>query len=89
MPILVFASLIVVGFMFYVLNQHQGVIMATLAELNAKVDAVAEGVNSLEASIKALKEQVENGGLVSQADLDALMAKVTAIGDDISDPSDQ
>jgi len=63
--------------------------MATLAEVKAKLTDIAAGVNGLEDAIKALKEQVANGGLVSQADLDALMAQAQAIGDDIADGSDQ
>ena len=63
--------------------------MATLAELNATLDSVAAGVDSLEKSIADLKVQVGNGGVVSQADLDALQAKAAAIVTDIADTSDQ
>ena len=46
-------------------------------------------MDGLEASIADLKEQVANGSVVSQADLDELAAQAKAIGDDINDTSDQ
>jgi hypothetical protein len=64
-------------------------IMATLAEVNEKLDAVAAGVDGLEAMIVDLKKQVADGSAVTQADLDALFAKAESIGADISDTSDQ
>lgn len=63
--------------------------MATVAELNSTLDAVAAGVDSLESSIADLKAQVAAGGAVTQADLDALTAKAQAIVADIADKSDQ
>lgn len=88
MLIHVLASFVLV-FGFVLIHCKLGGIMATLQELNDKLDSVAAGVNGLEDAIKALKEQVANGGVVTQAELDGLMAKATAIGDDISDNSDQ
>ena len=64
-------------------------IMSTLKELNDLLDGVATGVDGLETAIKDLKAQVAAGSPVSQADLDALVTKVQAIGADIADPSDQ
>lgn len=66
-----------------------GGIMATLSEVKATLDSVAAGVNSLEAAIADLKAQVAAGGVVSQADLDALSEQATAIVEDIKDTSDQ
>ena len=63
--------------------------MATLAEVNAALDAVASGVDGLEAHIKDLKAQVAAGSAVTQADLDALAAKAAAVSADIADTSDQ
>lgn len=63
--------------------------MATLQELNATLDAVATGVDALEASIADLKKQVAAGGAVTQTDLDALAAKASAISADIADTTDQ
>ena len=68
---------------------NERAIMATLKELNDLIDGVAVGVDGLEAAIKDLKAQVAAGSPVSQADLDALVAKVQAIGTDIADTSDQ
>ena len=64
-------------------------LMATLAEVNAVLDAVAAGVDALEAAIADLKTQVAAGGVVSQAKLDALSAKAADIAADIADSSDQ
>lgn len=64
-------------------------IMANLKDLNDTLDKVAAGVDSLEASIKDLKAQVAAGGVVTQTDLDALVAKAAAIVADIADTSDQ
>ncbi len=64
-------------------------IMATLQELKDSLQAVADGVDALEAGIKDLKAQVAAGGVVSQADLDALAAKAAEIVADIADTSDQ
>lgn len=63
--------------------------MANLKDLNDTLDKVAAGVDSLEASIKDLKAQVAAGGVVTQTDLDALVAKAAAIVADIADTSDQ
>jgi len=83
------ASLLAVLWLSYYVHRIGGQIMATLAELNATLDSVAAGVDSLEKSIADLKVQVGNGGVVSQADLDALQAKAAAIVTDIADTSDQ
>jgi uncharacterized protein YoxC len=64
-------------------------IMATLQEVNDTLDAVAAGVNGLEAQIADLKAQVAAGSPVSQAQLDDLAAKAAAIGADIADTTDQ
>lgn len=63
--------------------------MATLAEVKALLSSVADGVNGLEASIADLKKQVAEGHVITQAELDELFAQAKAIGDDISDTSDQ
>lgn len=63
--------------------------MATVEELRASLDSIASGVDALEQGIKDLKAQVAAGGVVSQADLDALAAKAAEIVADIADVSDQ
>lgn len=63
--------------------------MATLAEVNAALDKVASGVDGLEAQIADLKAKVAAGSAVTQADLDALADRVSAVSADISDTSDQ
>lgn len=76
---------LVLGIILWKVNN----IMATVKDISDKLDSVAAGVDGLEAEIKALKAQVAAGGAVSEADLDGLLAKVDAIGTDISDTSDQ
>lgn len=65
------------------------ILMATVTEIVASLDAVAAGVDGLEAAIAELKAKVAAGGVASQADLDAIAAKVAAIGADLVDTSDQ
>lgn len=86
--ILYLLPLVIGTLMFFFLIRKVEEFMATLQELNDTLDAVAEGVNGLEAAIKDLKAQVAAGGVVSQADLDALFEKAKAIGSDIADTSD-
>lgn len=63
--------------------------MATVQELKDALKSIADGVNALEDGIKALKAQVAAGGVVSQADLDALSATAADIVADLKDTSDQ
>lgn len=63
--------------------------MATLQEVNDKLDAVATGVDALEDAIAALKAEVAAGHVITAAELDALGEKASAIVDDIADTSDQ
>jgi len=72
-----------------VLLRKVDLLMATFLEVSAKLDVVAAGVNDLEAAIAQLKADVAEGHVITQAELDELMAKASAIGDDIADPSDQ
>lgn len=89
-------ALAVVGLMLAVIIRQNTLllneahkIMATLAEVNATLDSVADGVNALEAQIADLKAQVAAGSAVTQADLDALGEKAAGIAADIADTSDQ
>lgn len=61
--------------------------MATLADINAALatlaaniaaekQQVADAVAALQAQIQALQDQITNGGVVSAADLDAVVAAV-------------
>lgn len=67
---------------------HGEKVMANLQEVLDELDAIKAGVLAsntlaveLKAQIKALQEQVANGGVVSQADLDLIDAKADAILD--------
>lgn len=71
------------------LHRKVDYLMANFTEFDAKLDAVAAGVDGLEAAIAALKAEVAAGHVVSQEELDSLFAKAQAIGEDIADPSDQ
>lgn len=64
-------------------------LMATVAEISAKLDDIQTGVDALEKEISDLKAKVASGGVASQADLDSLMTKVSAVSDDLKDTSDQ
>lgn len=63
-----------------------GLQMATVQEMNAKLDAIKVDVDeiavdtqSLLDEIKKLQDQVAAGGVVSQSELDGLFAKASAI----------
>lgn len=63
-------------------------LMASLQEVLDELDAIKAGVLAsntlaaeLKAQVKALQEQVANGGVVSQQDLDLIDAKADAILD--------
>lgn len=71
------------------LLRKQGQLMSTFAEVKAQLEAVATGVDNLEAAIADLKAQVAAGHVITQAELDELGALAAAIGADISDTSDQ
>jgi uncharacterized protein YoxC len=87
--LIVTAASLLIAIQGVLLLRKVGKIMATLAELNSAIDAVATGVDGLEAAIADLKAQLAAGSPVTQADLDALFDKVQAIGADIADASDQ
>ena len=76
-------------FLLFLLLRGVTQIMATLVEVNAKLDQIATGVDGLETAIAELKAQVAAGHVVSQEELDALGAKAAAIFADIQDTSDQ
>ena len=57
---------------------------ATIAETNELVVKVDADVNKLDAEIQALKDQIANGGTVTEADLDALLVKATAVKDGLA-----
>lgn len=58
-----------------------------LDELNVAVDALQGSVDTLQANfateIQTLKDQIAAGGSVSEADLDAVLAKVQAVKADV------
>ncbi len=73
--------------------------MATLQELKDAIAAVNSTIAAEKAEVQAklaallveiqtLKDQIASGGLVSQADLDALTASVTAIDAGVKDISE-
>lgn len=86
---------------FTVLEEKGEQIMATLAELQAKIEAINITIDEertqvqgllvgLRAQIQALQDQIAAGSLVSQAQLDALAASADAIVArvrDISEPA--
>lgn len=73
----------------FLLLEQVGQMAKTFAEVKASLDAIAAGVNSLEASIADLKDQVANGGAITQEQLDALGQEAADIVADIADTSDQ
>ena len=81
--------LAVIIFRESILLRRVNCIMASVEELRASLDSIASGVDALEKGIADLKAQVKAGGVVSQADLDALAAKAAEIVADIADTSDQ
>lgn len=58
-----------------------GIIMATVLDLQQHLVEINNDVDNLSDQIKLLKDQVANGGVVSQSDLDALVAAAQAIND--------
>lgn len=62
---------------------------ATFAEVKATLEAVASGVDKLEAQIAELKAEVARGGVITQDQLDQLQKAAADIGSDINDTSDQ
>lgn len=87
--IMIGLMLAVVTYQNHQLLKNGDKLMATLADVNAALDKVASGVDALETQIADLKAKVAAGSTVSQADLDALSNRVSAISNDISDTSDQ
>ena len=82
-------SLGVVIVVVVIVLRNGAALMASVKELKDQLQAVADGVNALEAGIKDLKAQVAAGGVASQADLDELSAKAAEIVADLKDTSDQ
>lgn len=80
-------ALLVIGIVILLEKGDQ--LMATFEDVKATLASVASGVDRLEAQIADLKQQVKNGGVITQAQLDELSASAAAIGTDIDDTSDQ
>lgn len=76
MSIALFVPLAAVIAAFYYINRKVNNQMATLRDLNDHVTAVETGVARLATEIADLKA---NGGVVTQAELDALDAQVVRI----------
>jgi chromosome segregation ATPase len=73
-----------------VLQNQQGVIMATVAELQAEITALNEAsaaerlevqnkLTELQNQVKALQDQIAAGGGATAADLDSLLASIQAV----------
>jgi len=61
------------------LNSFGGKLVSDVQTIKDNLNAVEEGLDRISADIQALKDQIATGGLVSQADLDALDAQVQRI----------
>lgn len=58
-----------------------GLIMATVSELDAKVDEVAASQSAVIERLEAIIAQLENDGGINPADLDPIILKLQAIKD--------
>ncbi|MDD5189437.1 MAG: hypothetical protein PHE50_00160 [Dehalococcoidales bacterium] len=96
--VITFAFAVIVCLFLYTIKLEIN-IMATLQELKDAIAAVNSTIAAEKAEVQAklaallveiqtLKDQIASGGLVSQADLDALTASVTAIDAGVKDISE-
>ncbi len=58
---------------------------ATISEVKGIVVNLDGDVNSLDADIQKLKDQIANGGTVSESDLDALLVKSQSLVDSVAE----
>src|SRR5882757_7194414 len=72
-----------------IIIRRERMVMADLTALNAAVDSLVSEEASVVAALDDLKAKLDAGGTISQADLDALTAKVQQVGSDLQSAVDR